>query len=125
MLKNNEPSGIARISDFVGVLPVITGKVELVYEGEQLGPYKVAFELPNKSHQNRISNTSHILKIEKNDRDPYGVIKAWIAGEHDLKMSKWCHATWIWRTPGPGIRSERLMAKAADVDESGDQCIRN
>lgn len=36
---------IARIADLVGVLPSITGKVELVYEGELEGPANVAYRL--------------------------------------------------------------------------------
>ena len=38
MLINGETSTTARITDFWGVVPAITGKVELVYEGEQEGP---------------------------------------------------------------------------------------
>jgi magnesium chelatase subunit I len=34
-----------RIADFVGVIPSITGKVELVYEGEQEGSLNVAYRL--------------------------------------------------------------------------------
>ena len=37
ILKSGEKSTFARISDFTGVIPAITGKVELVYEGEQEG----------------------------------------------------------------------------------------
>ncbi|OIQ95996.1 hypothetical protein GALL_219930 [mine drainage metagenome] len=37
------------ISDLVGVIPSITGKIELVYEGEQEGPYQVAVNLLDKS----------------------------------------------------------------------------
>jgi len=88
MLKNNESSGTARLSDFVGVMPAITGKVELVYEGEQLGPYKVAFELLNKALKTEfLKHFPHPEKLKKNERDPYGVIKAWFAGEHELKMA--------------------------------------
>lgn len=36
---------LIRIVDFIGVIPSITGKVELVYEGEQEGPYNVALNL--------------------------------------------------------------------------------
>ncbi len=39
----------ARISDLYGIIPAITGKVELVYEGEQEGPFKVANILIGKS----------------------------------------------------------------------------
>ena len=34
MLKNGEKKGRVRLSDFQGIIPSITGKVELVYEGE-------------------------------------------------------------------------------------------
>jgi magnesium chelatase subunit I len=37
------------ISDLSGIIPAITGKIELVYEGEQEGPYQVALNLLNKS----------------------------------------------------------------------------
>ena len=36
---------LVRISDFLGVVPSITGKIELVYEGEQEGPLNVAHRL--------------------------------------------------------------------------------
>lgn len=38
-----------RISDFMGVIPAITGKIELVYEGEQEGPANVAHSLLGKA----------------------------------------------------------------------------
>lgn len=37
------------ISDLVGIIPSITGKIELVYEGEQEGPYQVAMNLLDKA----------------------------------------------------------------------------
>jgi len=45
----NEKSAFVRISDFWGVIPAITGKIELVYEGEQEGPLKVAQILIGKA----------------------------------------------------------------------------
>src|SRR5574343_234204 len=35
------------VSDLAGIIPSITGKIELVYEGEQEGPYQVAHHLLN------------------------------------------------------------------------------
>jgi magnesium chelatase subunit I len=52
MLKNNEKKGVARISDLYGVLPSVTGKVELVYEGELEGIANVAQNLIGKSIRN-------------------------------------------------------------------------
>lgn len=45
MLKNGEKKGCIRLSDFQGIIPSITGKVELVYEGEQEGSENVALIL--------------------------------------------------------------------------------
>ncbi|MBP7802116.1 MAG: magnesium chelatase [Saprospiraceae bacterium] len=116
MLKNNESSGVARISDFVGVLPAITGKVELVYEGEQLGPYKVAFELLNKAIKTEfLKYFPHPEKLKKNDRDPYGIIKAWFAGEHDLKMAVDATQHEYKDSLAQVSGLERLLAKAAEV----------
>lgn len=41
-LKNGAESTMVRLSDFAGVVPAITGKIELVYEGEQEGAGTVA-----------------------------------------------------------------------------------
>ena len=49
MIINNESSTFVRISDFLGVIPAITGKIELVYEGELEGPAKVATMLIGKA----------------------------------------------------------------------------
>ena len=49
MLLNREKKTTARITDFWGVVPAITGKVELVYEGEQEGPYNVAMTLVGRA----------------------------------------------------------------------------
>jgi len=49
MLINGEANTFVRISDFLGVIPAITGKIELVYEGELEGPSKVANILLGKA----------------------------------------------------------------------------
>jgi len=46
---NNEKQTQVWISDLVGIIPSITGKIELVYEGEQEGPYQVAMNLVDRS----------------------------------------------------------------------------
>jgi len=46
---NDEKDTFVRMSDFWGIIPSITGKIELVYEGEQEGPYIVAQSLVGKS----------------------------------------------------------------------------
>lgn len=46
---NNEKSTHVWIGDLIGIIPSITGKIELVYEGEQEGPYQVAMNLLDKA----------------------------------------------------------------------------
>ena len=46
---NREKSTQVWISDLAGIIPSITGKVELVYEGEQEGPFQVAMNLVDKA----------------------------------------------------------------------------
>jgi magnesium chelatase subunit I len=49
MLLNSEEKGSVRVSDLVGIIPSITGKIELVYEGEQEGAGIVAQNLLGKA----------------------------------------------------------------------------
>ncbi|HRO42618.1 MAG TPA: sigma 54-interacting transcriptional regulator [Flavipsychrobacter sp.] len=44
-LREGNEKTMVRIADFIGVMPAITGKIELVYEGEQEGPANVAYRL--------------------------------------------------------------------------------
>ena len=53
---NDETETYIRISDFWGVIPAITGKIELVYEGEQEGPFIVAQNLISKSIRTEFVN---------------------------------------------------------------------
>jgi magnesium chelatase subunit I len=46
---NKEKNTQVWISDLTGIIPSITGKIELVYEGEQEGPYQVSYNLLEKS----------------------------------------------------------------------------
>ncbi|MEZ4758011.1 MAG: sigma 54-interacting transcriptional regulator [Flavobacteriales bacterium] len=45
VLRTGEPHAVARMGDLWSIVPAITGKIELVYEGEQEGPEKVAEHL--------------------------------------------------------------------------------
>jgi magnesium chelatase subunit I len=81
MLRNGEDKTTARITDFWGVIPALTGKVEMVYEGEQEGPYAVALALigaaVKKVFLQYFPNPNKLKKGQ--ERDPYGVVKAWFA----------------------------------------------
>lgn len=92
MLKNNEEKAVTRIGDFWGVIPAITGKVELVYEGEQEGPYNVALKILNQSIKDIfLKYFQHPDKVnKKQDRDPYGVIRAYFSGGNIAEIPQDC-----------------------------------
>ncbi|MGV3541345.1 MAG: ATP-binding protein, partial [Rufibacter sp.] len=49
VLLNAEPQTHVRVADFLAAVPAVTGKVELVYEGEQEGAGGVAYRLMGKA----------------------------------------------------------------------------
>lgn len=88
MLINKEKNTSVRITDFWGVIPSITGKMELVYEGEQEGPYQVALKLLGDAIKTLfLEFFPHPEKVKKGvDKDPYGTIKAWFSGGNNLDL---------------------------------------
>ena len=88
MLINNEKKTTARITDFWGIIPAITGKVELVYEGEQEGPYNVAIQLIGSAIKNEFLElfpNPERLKRGR-EKDPYGTIRAWFSGGNGVNL---------------------------------------
>mgnify|MGYP000096468337 FL=1 len=92
MLVNSETSAKARITDFWGVVPAITGKVELVYEGEQEGPYGVAVNLIGKAiKKSFLAHFPNPDKLKKGrESDPYGTIRAWFSGGNEVELLNDC-----------------------------------
>jgi magnesium chelatase subunit I len=85
---NNESKAYCRISDIVGVIPAITGKVELVFEGEQEGPVKVANILIGKAIKSVFEKNfpSPELLKKKKEQNPYGSIIAWFSKNNIVDM---------------------------------------
>ena len=80
LLVNEEARTFARIADLIGVIPAITGKVELVYEGEQEGPGIVAQNLIGKAIRKQfLDYFPDPEKIRKNKeaKNPYKPITDW------------------------------------------------
>ena len=78
------------ISDLSGIIPSITGKIELVYEGEQEGPYQVAVNLLDKAIRSLFVNyfpDPETLKKKRNtgkqsaqqreNESPYKAVVGW------------------------------------------------
>ena len=81
MILNNEANTNARISDLYGIIPSITGKIELVYEGEQEGPSKVAHILISKAiraiFQNYFPTPDSLKKAQNNNT--YQTVVNWFS----------------------------------------------
>jgi magnesium chelatase subunit I len=116
---NGEKHTTARITDFWGIVPAITGKIELVYEGEQEGPYQVAMHLFSTAIKQifllYFPNPEELKR--KSDKDPYGVTKAYFAGgnvaelmndatEKDFKLEL------------EKIKGLEKLVKEADIDDA-------
>ena len=78
-LKSGDTKTTVRLSDFVGVIPAITGKVELVYEGEQEGADFVAQGLIEKAIERLFPKYfPKIEKLEKEgEKSPYDDLIFW------------------------------------------------
>lgn len=93
-LINNEKNVFIRVADFIGVVPAITGKVELVYEGEQEGPMIVAQNLIGKAIRSQFVNyfpDPDKFRKQK-EKSPYKKITDWFGDGntidllHDMKQ---------------------------------------
>ena len=78
-LISGDQTTMIRLSDFDGIIPAITGKVELVYEGEQEGAQVVAENLIKNAIKTLFpSYFPEIKKLEKQDTEtPYDEIVSW------------------------------------------------
>lgn len=87
VLRNGEASTQSRISDLMGAIPAITGKVELVYEGEQEGALQVAHQIIRhtirKEFLKHFPNPERLSK--RQEGSPYDDIVAWFSA-HSMDL---------------------------------------
>ncbi len=97
---NHEKKTQVWISDLAGIIPSITGKVELVYEGEQEGPFQVAMNLVDKAirsqfvqyfpNPDQLKKRRHSGKPsaeEQKDDNPYRPVTQWFDKGNQLNIS--------------------------------------
>jgi len=90
MLVNKEKTTFVRLSDLTGIIPAITGKIELVYEGELEGPANVASTLIGKAIKTLFSRyfpDPEKAKKSKN-ANPYAGIADWFAEGNTLDLGE-------------------------------------
>jgi magnesium chelatase subunit I len=82
------------ISDLTGIIPSITGKIELVYEGEQEGPFQVAYNLLERAIRTQFIQyfpSPEALKKKRNKDaqptdNPYKSIIKWFDSGNALDL---------------------------------------
>lgn len=97
---NNEKQTQIWIADLAGIIPSITGKIELVYEGEQEGPFQVAMNLLDKAIRTQFiqyfPNPDSLKKRKtagkpsaqsKEEENPYKAITGWFDKGNHLNVS--------------------------------------
>jgi magnesium chelatase subunit I len=87
-LKSGLDKTTVRLSDFMGIIPAITGKVELVYEGEQEGAAVVAQHLIGDAiHTFFPAYFPKIEKLEKQDeKTAYSDLIEWFFAESGFEL---------------------------------------
>ncbi|GAA4308226.1 sigma 54-interacting transcriptional regulator [Compostibacter hankyongensis] len=90
-LINGEKDTQVRIGDLIGIIPAITGKIELVYEGEQEGPQQVAHNLLDKSIRSTFVHyfpDPELFKKKKqtNGQNPYKSVISWFEQGNKLPL---------------------------------------
>ena len=85
-LINGENKTSIRMSDFLGVIAAINGKVELLYEGEQQGAEQISFHLINQAVKSLFKNYfPEIKKLEKVDaKGPFDDLLGWFYKDNEL-----------------------------------------
>lgn len=91
-LKSGDKKTTVRLADFMGIIPSITGKVELVYEGEQEGAAAVAETLIGQAiHTFFPGYFPKIEKLEKpTDKNPYNELLEWFFTESGFELLDDC-----------------------------------
>lgn len=96
-LVNKEKKTQVWMSDLLGIIPSLTGKIELVYEGEQEGPFQVAMNLldksirtlfvqyfPNPETMKKRRNTGK--ESVKEEENPYKSITRWFDSGNQIDL---------------------------------------
>jgi magnesium chelatase subunit I len=112
-LKSGDDKTTLRLSDFMGIIPAITGKVELVYEGEQEGAATVAQHLLGDAIQTFFP--AYFPKIEKlekqGEKTPYTDTIEWFFAESGFELLDDCSDEEYERILGSIVPLEVLIKK--------------
>lgn len=123
VILNKENKGFSRIGDLMGVIPSITGKIELVYEGEQEGPAIVAQKLISKAVRKIFAEYfPNPEKIKRNDpNNPFKEITNWFGKGNVLNLmsdiSDKEYRAGLLSVPGLKETVKKFQGKAAEKEQ--------
>jgi magnesium chelatase subunit I len=121
-LINGEKNTYVRVADFISAVPAITGKVELVYEGEQEGAGIVAEKLMGKAIRTLFLNyfpDPDKSKKLKNRPSPYKTIQEWFGNGNTLDILHDAHVN-DYRTALDKVPGLRDIVKELHPNEDTD-----
>ncbi len=86
-ISNGESSATVRVSDLYHMVPALTGKLELVYEGEQEGAQNVAYYVIGKAVDTIFKRHFTAPKRKSSEEDQvYGDIMSWFANGNTIDI---------------------------------------
>lgn len=88
-LINAEQTTFVRLADLSGIIPAVTGKIELVYEGELEGPAKVAHTLIGKAIKSMFARYFPDPESAKKSKtaNPYTKITEWFTEGNTIAIA--------------------------------------
>jgi magnesium chelatase subunit I len=89
IMEGGEKQTAIRMGDFESIIPAITGKVELVYEGEQLGAENVAHHLIGAAVKSTFDRLFRPIKKLKKPGAPdeFDAVVQWFMGNSDFELN--------------------------------------
>lgn len=123
MYINHEKNTAVRLTDLTGIIPAITGKIEMVYEGEQEGAFAVAQSLISKAIRKVYASyfpAPDQLK-RKEQSNPYKSIVDWFAKDNQLdllnNLSNKAYEGALYSVSGLDTFVEKLHGEAGEQDK--------
>lgn len=115
-LLNGEERAVARICDIYSAIPAITGKIELIYKGEQEGLSRVAEHLVAKAVRERFN--MQFVPHYQHGREPkhsfkeFGILTEWFERGNSVDLDDSMSEDEYRRTLGsvPGLRDKARVA---------------
>ena len=117
-LKQATKTTSVRVSDFWSIIPSITGKIELVYEGEQEGPLVVAQTLLSKAIRTLFENLfPDPNEKTKGQNNHYNDVIQWFADGNQLELGVDQNDVELMKmlTSVPGLKA--LVEKSIDLQD--------